>query len=90
MAWRIVSTTEEHVSGPAALLSMIACHEAWSRLSPIQRVHLERAGEDGQLPPMHPRTFRALVAHGICDERGVLTPAGRDVARFRPDTRRRS
>jgi hypothetical protein len=83
VAWRIEKQPTPP-RGELAILSVLNCHEAWRRLTPIQRYYLTAAGPDNRLPPMHGNTRRALVAHGICDEDGTLTPAGRDVRRWRP------
>jgi hypothetical protein len=81
-AWRIESQPGQQM----AILSVLACHDAWDRLTPIQRFYVEHSTEAGKCDwhQMHGHTRRSLVEHGICTDDGQLTPAGMDVKRFRP------
>lgn len=85
MTWRIQPLQpERRVVGLEALLSVIACHEAWRRLTSRQRAALLSAPKSGYIGDAHHCTRAALIRHGLADDSGYLTPAGHDVVEYRP------
>jgi hypothetical protein len=81
MGWKIVKQDEPGM----LILSVIQCQTAWSMMTHRQRLAVKQATSSGWLgPDIHHSTLAALVRHGIANEDGYLTPAGRDVLKYAP------
>jgi len=65
------------------LLQVIILQDAWRTLTKKSRAALLAVAEN-PFAAVHPASLRALKAHGLLDEFGLITEAGRAVVRHRP------
>jgi hypothetical protein len=85
MTWRI----DPQPAGPNGpmipILQVIILQDAWRALTKKSQAALVAIDENlfaGLV--VHPASLRALKAHGLLDEFGLITEAGRAVVRHRP------
>lgn len=83
MTWRI----DPQPAGPNGpmipILQVIILQDAWRALTKTSRAALLAKAEN-PLAVVHPASVRALRSHGLLDEFGLITDAGRAVVRHRP------
>jgi hypothetical protein len=65
------------------LLQVIILQDAWRALTLQSRAALLAVAENPSVV-VHPASVRALRSHGLVDEFGLITVAGRAVVRHRP------
>lgn len=84
MKWRLVSVERDGtiVSGVEVLVDVLNAQDAWGRLTRKQREAITH-NLDGEVLG-HPLTVKSLHRHGICDEAGQLTDAGRLLLKWGP------
>jgi hypothetical protein len=84
MTWRI----DPQPAGPNGpmlpILQVIILQDAWRALTPKSRAALLAVAEN-PFADAHPASVRALRSHGLVDQFGLITVAGRAVVRHRPD-----
>lgn len=83
MTWRI-DPQPVGPNGPMLpLLQVIILQDAWRALTPKSRSAL-LAVAGNPLAVVHPASVKALRSHGLVDQFGLITVAGRAVVRHRP------
>jgi hypothetical protein len=84
MTWRI----DPQPAGPNGpmlpILQVIILQDAWRALTPKSRAALLAVAENPSAV-VHPTSIKALRSHGLVDQFGLITVAGRAVVRHRPD-----
>jgi hypothetical protein len=78
-AWRVTATDAYPRTGPELLVHVLNCQSAYRALTPAQRRRLLNPGA-----PAHPRVLAALRAHGLVNDAGEYTDAGREIAAWNP------
>ena len=84
--WRLEINRAEGSVHDLGLMHIIYVQAAWRALTKAaRRALVDLAEKDpGDEDPIHPLTWRALVLHGLIEQSGAVTEAGRAVVRHRP------